>query len=88
MKACISMEKDRIKLKGVGKKVIVPIYPSQEKLWEEPNENEGYIRRVYQIMENNEGSIEPNEYGELHLGSPMSVEQNSGSKLYNSHMEN
>ena len=45
MKASISIEKEKIKLKGEGNKVIVPIFPSQEKPWEEPNENEGDIRR-------------------------------------------
>ena len=88
MKVSISLEKDRIKLKGDGKKVIVSIYPSHEKPWKEPIENEGDIRRLYQIMENHEDSIEPNEYGEIHLGSPMSVRQNFASKLYKWNIEN
>ena len=40
MKPFISLEKDRIKLKVDGKKVIVPIYPSRKKLWEEPDYQE------------------------------------------------
>ena len=33
MKAPISLDKERIKLKGNGKKVIVPIHPSQGEPW-------------------------------------------------------
>ena len=33
MKASISLDNERIKLKGNGQKVIVPIYPSQGEPW-------------------------------------------------------
>ena len=36
MKASISLDKERIKLKGNGQKVIVPIHPSQGESWIEP----------------------------------------------------
>ena len=36
MKASISLDKERIKLKGNGQKVIVPIHPSQGEPWTEP----------------------------------------------------
>ena len=40
MKASISLDKERIKLKGNGQKVIVPIHPSQGEPWTEPIDEE------------------------------------------------
>ena len=76
MKPSISLEKDHIKLKGDGNKFIVPIYPSRENPWEKPYDQEGHIRRLYQIIGNNEDTIEPNNHGEIHLGSPFSIDYN------------
>ena len=39
MKANISLEKDRIKLKGQGKKVIIPLDPKEGAPWEEPDDS-------------------------------------------------
>ena len=39
-------------------------------------------------MKNNEDTIELNNNGEIYLGSPMSIDQNSNSKLYNWKIEN
>ena len=36
MKALISLDKERIKIKGNGKKVIVLIHPSQAEPWTKP----------------------------------------------------
>ena len=44
MKASISLDKERIKLKGNGQKVIVPIHPSQGEPWTEPIDEEVDIR--------------------------------------------
>ena len=44
MKANISLEKDRIKLKGQGKKVIIPLHPKEGEAWEEPNDLEDKVR--------------------------------------------
>ena len=40
MKALISLDKEKIKIKGNGKKVIVPIHPSQGEPWIEPIDEE------------------------------------------------
>ena len=40
MKASISLDKDRIKLKVNEKKVIVPIHPSQGEPWTKPIDEE------------------------------------------------
>ena len=40
MKASISLDKERIKLKGNGQKVIVPIHPSQGEPWTKPIDEE------------------------------------------------
>ena len=52
MKASISLDKERIKLKGNGQKVIVPIHPSQGEPWIEPIDEEVDIRQLYQIQNN------------------------------------
>ena len=57
MKASISIEKERIKLKGEGKKVIVPIKPSQGKPREEPDDANDDIQKLYQTVQNNEDSV-------------------------------
>ena len=50
MKASISLDKERIKLKGNGQKFIVPIHPSQGEPWTEPIDEEVDIRQLYQIQ--------------------------------------
>ena len=81
MKATIYLDKERIKLKGNGQKVIVPIHPSQGEPWIEPIHEEVNIRQLYQIQ-NNKDYIEPNIYGELHLVNQESVGLNSDTELY------
>ena len=76
MKASISLDKERIKLKGNGHKFIAPIHPSQREPWTEPIDEEVDIRQLYQIQ-NNKDYTEPNIYGELHLGNQDSVGYNS-----------
>ena len=87
MKASISLEKERIKLKGNGQKVIIPIHPSQEEPWTEPINEEVDIQKLYQI-ENNADYTEPNIYGELHLGNQGPVVYNSDVELYDWEIEN
>ena len=72
MKASISLDKERIKLKGNGQKFIVPIHPSQGEPWTEPIDDEVDVRQLYQIQ-NNADYTEHNIYGELHLGNQDSV---------------
>ena len=72
MKASISLDKERIKLKGNGQKVIVSIHPSQGEPWTKPIDEEVDVQQLYQIQ-NNEDYTEPNNYGELHLGNQDSV---------------
>ena len=43
MKANISLEKDIIKLKGQGKKVIIPLDTKEGEPWEEPNYSEDKV---------------------------------------------
>ena len=76
MKASISLDKERIKLKGNEQKVIVPIHPSQGEPWTEPIDEEVNIRQLYQIQ-NNANYTELNIHGELHLGNQDSVGYNS-----------
>ena len=87
MKASISLDKERIKLKGNGEKVIVPIHPSQGEPWTEPIDDEVDIWELYHIQ-NNADYIEPNIHGEIHLGNQDSVGYNSDAELYDWEIEN
>ena len=61
MKANISLEKDRIKLKGQGKKVIIPLDPKEGSPWEEPDDSDSKVRQLYKIIQSNLDSVEPND---------------------------
>ena len=87
MKASISLDKERIKLKGNGPKVIVPIHPSQGESLIEPIDEEVDIWQLYQVQ-NNEYYTEPNIYEELHLGNQDSVSYNSDAELYGWEVKN
>ena len=52
MKASISLDKERIKLKGNGQKAIVPIHPSQGEPWTKPIDEEVDVRQLYHIQNN------------------------------------
>ena len=51
MKADISLEKDRIKLKAQGKKIIIPLDPKEGAPWEEPNDSEAEVKKLYKIIQ-------------------------------------
>lgn len=63
MKASIFLEKDRIKIKGKGKRVIIPLDPTKGKAWEEANDDDVDARRLYQVIQSNEETMEPNRNG-------------------------
>ena len=87
MKTSISLDKERIKLKGNRQKVIVPIHPSQGEPWKEPIDEEVDIQQLYQIQSNADYA-KPNIYGELHLGNQDLVGYNLDAKLYDWEVEN
>ena len=87
MKANISLEKDRIKLKGQGKKVIITLDPKEGAPWEEPYDSEEKVRKLYKIIQSNLDSVEPNDQGELDIGSLTSARCNSDSDLYDWQLE-
>ena len=87
MKASISLDKKIIKLKGNGRKVVVPIHPSQGEPWTEPIDEQVDTRKLYQVH-NNEDYTKPNIYGELHLVNQDSVGYNSDVELYDWEVEN
>ena len=47
MKASISLEKYRIKLKWEGRRIIIPINPKEGKPWLDPCDEEGDIQNWY-----------------------------------------
>ena len=61
MKSNNSLDKDKIKLKGQGKKVIIPLDPKEGAPWEEPDDSEDKDRQLYKIIQSNLDSIEPND---------------------------
>ena len=87
MKANISLEKDRIKLKGQGKKVIIPLHPKEGAPWEELDEFKAKLRQLYKIIQRNLDTIKPNDQGELDIGSPTSIGCNFDSDLYDWELE-
>ena len=87
MKASISLEKERIKLKGNRENIIVPIHPSQGEPWTKPIDEEFDVQKLYKIQ-NKEDQIEPNSYGEIQLGNQDSVGYNSDAELYDWEIEN
>ena len=87
MKTSISLDKERIKLKGNGQKVIVPIHPSQGEPWTEPIDEEVDVRQLYQIH-NNTDYTEPNIHGELYLGNQDTIGYKLDAELYDWEMEN
>ena len=82
MRANISLEKDKIKLNGQGKKVIIPLDPKEGALWEELDDLEAKLRQLYQEIQRNVDTIEPNDQGELDIGLSTSFGCNSDSNLY------
>jgi len=88
MKASISLEKGRIKIKGKGKRVIIPLDHVKGKSWEEVDDDDVDAWRLYQVIHSTEDTMEPNRNEELHFGSPLSVGYNSDSKLYRWEIEN
>ena len=87
IKANISLEKYRIKLKGQGKKVIIPLEPKEGAPWEEPDDSEAKVRQLYKIIQCNLDSVKPNDQGELDIGSSTSVGHNSDTDLHDWQLE-
>jgi hypothetical protein len=88
MKETISLERDRIKLKGSGRKIIIPLDPKEGKPWMESWDEDQEARCLYQINNEQKYYIEPTAEGEILRESPMSVGHNSDSALYNWKIEN
>ena len=63
MKSNISLEKDRIKLKGQGEKVIIPLDPKEGAPWEEPDDSKAKVRKLYKVIQSNLDTVEPNDQG-------------------------
>ena len=82
MESNISLEKDKIKLKGQGAKIIIPLDPKEGGLWEELDDSEARVRKLYKVMQSNLDMVEPNNQGELDLGLLTFVGCNYNSNLY------
>ena len=87
MKSIISLEKERIKLKGQGKKVIIPLDPKEGAPWEELDNLEAKVRQLYKVIQSNLDTVEPNNQGEIDIGSLTSIGRNSDSGLYDWELE-
>ena len=87
MKANISLEKDRIKLKGQGKKSIIPLDPKEGTPSEESNDIEEKVKQLYKVIQSNCDPVEPKNQGKFDLASPTSVSRNSDAELYDWKLE-
>ena len=87
IKANISLEKDRIKLKEQGNKITIPLDPKEGAPWEEPNDSKEKVRKLYKMIQRNLNMVEPNNQGELNIGSSTSIGHNSNSNLYDWELE-
>jgi hypothetical protein len=83
MKAIISFERDRIKIKGSGRKINIPLDPKEGKLWMESWDEDQEAQCLYQIINEHRDYVEPNAQGEILTESPLLVRHNSDSTLYN-----
>lgn len=63
MKANISLDKDRLKIKGKGKMIIIPLNLMDGRWREDPNDDDIEIQWLYHIMQSNDDTVEPNNYG-------------------------
>jgi hypothetical protein len=50
MKSIVSLKRDRIKLKGSGKKIIIPLDPKEGKPWVETWDKDQEAQCLYHIM--------------------------------------
>ena len=71
MRANILVDKDRLKIKGKGKKIIIPLDPKDGWPQEDPNDDDADIHQLYQAIQYKKHTIETNNIGEIYLGSPM-----------------
>jgi hypothetical protein len=88
MKAIISLKRDRIKLKWSERKIFIPVDPKERKIWMDSWDEDQEVKCLYQINNKQKYYIELTAEGEIFRESPMSIEHNSNSTLYNWKIEN
>jgi hypothetical protein len=76
------------KLKGSGRKIIIPLDPKEGKPWVEMWDEDQEARQLYQIMNEEKDNVKLNAKGEILVGSPVSMGKNSDTELYNWKIEN
>ena len=76
----ISLERDKIKLKGSGRKFIIPLYPKELKSWAETWDEAHEAQRLYQVINKKIDNVKRKNKGEILVGSPLSIRQNSNTK--------
>jgi hypothetical protein len=88
MKSNIPLEKEKIKLKGTGRKIIILVDPNEGKPWSESWDEDQEAQCLYHIINEKRYYVEPNVQGEILTESPLSVRHNSDSTLYNWQIQN
>ena len=63
MKPTISLDKEKIKLKGEGRRIIIPLDRKQGKPWLEPCDEDGDIRTLYQLIQGKGDNVKPKNKG-------------------------
>jgi hypothetical protein len=88
MKENISLEKNRIKLKGDGRKIIIPLDQKVGKPWTESWDEDQESRCLYKIKKEQRDYVEPTAQEEILREYPMLVGDNSDSTLYKWQIKN
>jgi len=88
MKATTSLEKYRIILNNIDKKIIIPLDPQEGKPWVEPWEEYLEMGRLYQVLYEEKCIVEPNAFIEIVTRSPHSIGQNYDTTLYECKIDN
>jgi hypothetical protein len=83
MWATISLERDRIKIKGSIRKIIIPLDSKEGKPWVDRWYGNQEFQQLYQINNEQRDNFELNSEGEILVRSPLSIGQNLDIKLYN-----
>jgi len=65
MKEIISLERNKIKLKGNGQKIVIPLEPKEGKPWVEVWDEDVEAKKLYQIMQEDKDNVEPNDSREI-----------------------
>lgn len=63
----ISLDKEKREVKGKGKNGIIPLYPRESRLQDEPDDEDENVGSLYKIVKKERDIVNPNSKGEIYL---------------------